>query len=189
MQALMGGDEIYHYHTKVRKFNFELNLSTHAYFTPAHLSCQLMMKEAKTGGGFVWHQDYGYWYQNGCLFPEMATVFIPVDRYTSLSVILRCIMDWIEMYRRSYRCMRENGCLQVLQGSHKCGRIDHKLSGDQAGADPQRLEDIKNVCPLIYLELEPGDAVFFHCNLLHCRYLCYGHPKFTEYHTIQFYFV
>ena len=48
------------------------------------LLIQLMMKEAKTGGGFVWHQDYGYWYQNGCLFPEMATVFIPVDRYNSL---------------------------------------------------------------------------------------------------------
>lgn len=34
MEQLLGG-EIYHYHTK------------------------LMMKEARTGGSFVWHQDYG----------------------------------------------------------------------------------------------------------------------------------
>lgn len=34
MEQLLGG-EIYHYHTK------------------------LMMKEAHTGGSFVWHQDYG----------------------------------------------------------------------------------------------------------------------------------
>ena len=33
---LMGGDEIYHYHTKI------------------------MMKEPKIGGSFEWHQDYGY---------------------------------------------------------------------------------------------------------------------------------
>ena len=34
MEKLLGG-EVYHYHTK------------------------LMMKEAHTGGSFVWHQDYG----------------------------------------------------------------------------------------------------------------------------------
>jgi ectoine hydroxylase-related dioxygenase (phytanoyl-CoA dioxygenase family) len=48
--------EVYHYHTK------------------------LMMKEAYTGGQFVWHQDYGYWYDNTCLFPDMATVFIAIDK-------------------------------------------------------------------------------------------------------------
>ena len=48
------------------------------------------MKEALTGGSFVWHQDYGYWYQNGCLFPDMGTAFIAIDR-----------------------CDEDNGCLQV----------------------------------------------------------------------------
>ena len=38
MQNLLGGDEIYHYHSK------------------------LMMKEPKTGGAHIWHQDYGYIY-------------------------------------------------------------------------------------------------------------------------------
>ena len=39
-----------------------------------------MMKEAHTGGAHVWHQDYGYWYENGCLLPEMGAIFMPVDK-------------------------------------------------------------------------------------------------------------
>ena len=45
----------------------------------------------------------------------MGSVFIPVDK-----------------------CTKENGCLKVLDGSHKMGRINHILEGDQAGADPER---------------------------------------------------
>eukprot|EP00058_Branchiostoma_floridae_P027472 XP_002612963.1 hypothetical protein BRAFLDRAFT_74748 [Branchiostoma floridae] len=90
MEKLLGG-EVYHYHTK------------------------LMMKDARTGGAFVWHQDYGYWYENGCIFPDMGTVFIALDQAT-----------------------QENGCLKV-----------------------------QKFLPLVHVELEPGDALFFHCNLLH----------------------
>ena len=96
METLLGGEEIYHYHSK------------------------LMMKEPKTGGAHLWHQDYGYWYQNGILTPDMGSVFIPVDR-----------------------CTRENSCLQVLKGSHRMGRIDHFQIGDQSGADPGRVEAAK----------------------------------------------
>jgi hypothetical protein len=39
-----------------------------------------MMKDPKVGGAHIWHQDYGYWYHNGCLLPEMGSVFIPVDK-------------------------------------------------------------------------------------------------------------
>ena len=62
---------------------------------------------------------------------------------------------------------RENGCLQVIEGSHHCGRIDHVLTGDQAGADRERVDEILKRMPLVYVEMEPGDALFFHCNLLH----------------------
>ena len=37
------------------------------------------MKEAFTGGSFVWHQDYGYWYGNGNLTPDMGSIFMPID--------------------------------------------------------------------------------------------------------------
>ena len=39
-----------------------------------------MMKDARTGGAHLWHQDFGYWCNNGCVFPDMGTVFIPLDR-------------------------------------------------------------------------------------------------------------
>ena len=113
-------DEAYHYHSK------------------------MIMKEAKVGGAWAWHQDYGYWYENGVLFPDLCSVYIAVDKATV-----------------------ENGCLQVIKGSHKLGRINHVLTGDQAGADLERVEEIKKRLELIYVELDRGDAVFFHSNLLH----------------------
>jgi hypothetical protein len=104
----------------------------------------MIMKDARVGGAWAWHQDYGYWYQNGVLAPLLTSVFIAVDPAT-----------------------RENGCLQVIPGSHELGRIDHVLTGDQAGADRERVEAILARMPLVHVEMEPGDALFFHANLLH----------------------
>ena len=121
-EKLLGG-ELYHYHSK------------------------LMMKDARTGGQHVWHQDYGYWYENGCLYPDMGSVFIALDPST-----------------------KENGCLQVLAGSHKMGRLNTSLIGSgvtQRGADLERVEEVRKVCEHVFVELSPGDAVFFHSNLLH----------------------
>jgi ectoine hydroxylase len=119
MEQLLG-DEVYHYHSK------------------------MSIKEPFTGGAWGWHQDYGYWYQNGCLFPDMASVMIAVDPNT-----------------------RENGCLQLLSGSQKLGRIEHGRFGDQTGADPERVDNACKVLDLVYAEMAPGDAVFFHSNTLH----------------------
>jgi ectoine hydroxylase len=118
-EKLLGG-EVYHYHSK------------------------MIMKDPRVGGAWTWHQDYGYWYQNGVLQPLLTSVSIAVDGAT-----------------------KENGCLQVIPGSHHCGRIDHVLTGDQAGADRERVEQVLKRMPLAYCELGPGDAIFFHCNLLH----------------------
>ncbi|OWF40169.1 Ectoine hydroxylase [Mizuhopecten yessoensis] len=96
-EQLLGG-EVYHYHTK------------------------LMLKEGGRGAKHAWHQDYSYWYWNGCLFPDMLTVFIPLDD-----------------------CRKENSCLQILRGSHKCGRIHHKTVGEQNGCDVERIEELKEM--------------------------------------------
>jgi ectoine hydroxylase len=118
-EKLLGG-EVYHYHSK------------------------MIMKDPKVGGAWTWHQDYGYWYQNGVLFPLLCSASIAMDGAT-----------------------RQNGCLQVVRGSHHLGRIEHILSGDQAGADPERVGEVLKRLEVVYVEMEPGDTLFFHCNLLH----------------------
>jgi ectoine hydroxylase len=114
------GDEVYHYHHK------------------------MILKEARIGGAWAWHQDYGYWYNNGCLWPDMASCMIAVDRAT-----------------------RENGCLQVVRGSHRLGRIEHGKVGDQTGADPERVAAVTARLETVYVDMEPGSAVLFHGNTLH----------------------
>jgi len=120
MEELLGG-EVYHYHSK------------------------LTAKDPHEGGAWEWHQDYGYWYHNGCLLPDMGSVMVALDR-----------------------CTRDNGCLQVLRGSHKCGRIEHGvLPGEQIGADMERVQELLKRMELVYAEMEPGDGLFFHANTLH----------------------
>jgi ectoine hydroxylase len=109
-----------------------------------HYHSKMIMKDARVGGAWAWHQDYGYWYQNGVLFPRLTSAFIAVDRATS-----------------------ENGCLQVVRGSHELGRIEHVLTGDQAGADRERVDEALERLDLVHVEMDPGDTLFFHCNLLH----------------------
>jgi hypothetical protein len=45
--------------------------------------------------------------------------------------------------------------------------VEHVAIGDQTGADPARVEAAKLRHELVYCEMEPGDALFFHANLLH----------------------
>jgi len=119
VERMLGG-EVYHYHSK------------------------MILKEARQGGAWEWHQDYGYWYYNGCLFPEMLSVSIAIDRAT-----------------------RENGCMQLLRGSHTMGRIDHGKYDARISADPERTDEALKRLELVYSELESGDALFFHANTLH----------------------
>ena len=47
------------------------------------------------------------------------------------------------------------------------GRVNHVLSGDQAGADMERVEEAKKRFELVHATMDPGDALFFHSNTLH----------------------
>jgi ectoine hydroxylase-related dioxygenase (phytanoyl-CoA dioxygenase family) len=62
---------------------------------------------------------------------------------------------------------KENGCLQVLVGSHRLGRLNHARVGEQTGADPERMAMVEKLFELKYVEMNPGAVLFFHCNLLH----------------------
>jgi len=136
------GDGIYGMFARCRKMvdRVEEILKDEAY----HYHSKMILKDAKVGGAWAWHQDYGYWYQNGVLSPNLCSVMIAVDQSTI-----------------------ENGCMQVIKGSHKLGRINHILSGDQAGADMERVEEAKKRMDLVHVTMEPGDALFFHSNTLH----------------------
>ena len=118
-ELLLGG-EVYHYHSK------------------------LTLKAPETGGAWNWHQDYGYWYFNGNLFPDMLSVFIAIDPAT-----------------------QENGCLQVLRGSARMGRFDHELVGGQLTAEPERVAHALERLEVVSCEMAAGDTLFLHCNTLH----------------------
>ncbi len=110
-----------------------------------HFHSKLMQKEPKVGGAWEWHQDYGYWYKNEFLFPDqMMSVMIAITEAN-----------------------KKNGCLQVIKGSHKMGRIEHGFTGEQVGASQHYVDLALKIMELVYVEIMPGDALFFHSNLLH----------------------
>ena len=92
-------------------------------------------------------------------------------RYARLVKIEHTVFALPFAYVRAFLAVdgatRENGCIQVIPYSHNLGRIDHVLTGDQAGADAERVAEILKRLPLAYVEMEPGDTLFFHPNLLH----------------------
>ncbi len=110
-----------------------------------HFHSKLMQKEPKVGGAWEWHQDYGYWYKNQFMFP---------DQLLSVMVALT-------------PANKENGCIQVIKGSHKMGRVNHGFAGEQVGADQVMVDNALKTMDLVYVEIEPGDALFFHSNILH----------------------
>jgi ectoine hydroxylase-related dioxygenase (phytanoyl-CoA dioxygenase family) len=110
-----------------------------------HFHSKLMQKQPKVGGAWEWHQDYGYWYKNQFMFPdEMISVMIALTQAN-----------------------KANGCLQVIKGSHKMGRVNHGFAGEQVGADMVMVKNALKTMELVYVELQPGDALFFHPNLFH----------------------
>jgi hypothetical protein len=100
------------------------------------------MKDPNTGG-WQWHQDYGYHHRE-FLYPDFVSVMLALDPAT-----------------------RANGCLRVVKGSNRLGRLDHQSSGSQLAADPQRVEIAMRYLEEVHCELAPGSALFFHGNTLH----------------------
>ncbi len=109
-----------------------------------HWHSKLSMKQPHSAGRWDWHQDYPFWYQEGCLRPDMLTCMIAVDPITVA-----------------------NGCVTLVRGSHLAGRIDHVQAGPAMACEPRRLELLRQQLETVPVELAPGDACFFHGNTLH----------------------
>lgn len=110
-----------------------------------HVHSKLMEKLPRVGGVWEWHQDYAYWSTNKFLFAnQMVSVMVAL---TSIN--------------------KENGCSQIIKGSHQLGEIKHGFEGEQIGADKEFVNNALETLELVYPELEAGDALFFNSNLLH----------------------
>ena len=54
-----------------------------------HWHSKLSMKRPGSEGTWDWHQDYGYWYHQGVLGPDMITAAIAVDQNTKRNGSIR----------------------------------------------------------------------------------------------------
>jgi phytanoyl-CoA hydroxylase len=139
------GDDAYGMLTKSRRMVESVDKLMDGDSAICHFHSKLMQKEPKVGGAWEWHQDYGYWYKNEFLFPDqMISVMVAITEAN-----------------------KANGCLQVIKGTHKMGRIEHGFAGEQVGAAQHYVDLALKTMELVYVELMPGDALFFHSNLLH----------------------
>jgi ectoine hydroxylase-related dioxygenase (phytanoyl-CoA dioxygenase family) len=139
------GNDVFGYLTRSEKMVNSVARLLDSDAPVCHFHSKLMQKEPRVGGAWEWHQDYGYWYKNQFMFP---------DQLVSVMVALTT-------------ANKENGCLQVIKGSHKLGRVNHGFAGEQVGADMTMVNNALKTMEHIYVELEPGDALFFHSNILH----------------------
>ncbi len=139
------GDDVYGLLTRSESLVNSVNQLLDGDAAVCHFHSKLMQKEPKVGGAWEWHQDYGYWYKNEFLLPDqMMSVMVAV---TDANI--------------------ENGCLQVIKGSHKMGRVEHGFSGEQVGASQHYVNLALQTMGLVFVELNAGDVLFFHSNLLH----------------------
>lgn len=139
------GEDAYGLLTKSRRMVESVNQLMDGNSEVCHFHSKLMQKKPRVGGAWEWHQDYGYWYKNQFLLPDqMMSVMVAITEAN-----------------------KENGCLQVIKGSHKMGRIEHGFAGEQVGASQLYVDLALRTLELVWVELKAGDALFFHSNLIH----------------------
>ncbi len=139
------GNDVFGYMTRSKRIIDAITPLLDSHSPVCHFHSKLMQKEPRVGGAWEWHQDYGYWYKNQFMFP---------DQLISVMVALT-------------EANKANGCLQVIKGSHKLGRLNHGFAGEQVGADMVFVDNALKTMELVYCELQPGDGLIFHSNLLH----------------------
>lgn len=113
--------------------------STDIRLSQCHHNC-VMTKLPGFSSETLWHQDIRYWSFDK---PELVSVWLPLGR------------EWAG-----------NGGLLVIPGSHRAdldrGRLDAALFLRTELAENRALID-----SAVPVEMEPGDALFFHCRTYH----------------------
>ena len=105
----------------------------------AHHNC-IMTKQPQFSSETGWHQDIRYWSYSR---PELVNVWIALGHERP-----------------------QNGCLQVIPGSHRMSLEPTRFDGELFFR-----ADLPENQPLIatkqFVEMGPGDVLFFHCKTLH----------------------
>jgi ectoine hydroxylase-related dioxygenase (phytanoyl-CoA dioxygenase family) len=103
--------------------------------------CKLLMKAARGGTVTPWHQDYAYWVAEDNR-PLMLNCMFQIDGSS-----------------------QENGCLQVVPGSHRRGLMTHDRQGKVFSVFlPGYFQPRPDAVPL---PLRAGSAVFFGPMIIH----------------------
>jgi phytanoyl-CoA hydroxylase len=107
----------------------------------SYLQDQVLMKPAFHGSHVSWHQDSGYWTNVIPTIdpPAIVTCWVAIDNVTA-----------------------ENGCVQMVPGSHKLGVLPHEPGGDN-------LLHVRGVdlTTAISVVLPPGGVSFHHSCTVH----------------------
>lgn len=109
---------------------------------------KINVKESFEGTVWLWHQDYGYWQHDG-VEPQLISAMVLLDKATLF-----------------------NGCLVFAAGSHRWGCLPHEAdtvttSYRQWCVPPAALKERLTEGVMEPITGEPGDVVFFECELLH----------------------
>lgn len=135
------GDDLIGVLPRVRRM---VEIATVAIGEPiCHWHSKLSWKRPGTDAEWNWHQDYGFWAEEG-VGPQMCTIGVAVGPST-----------------------RENGCLQLVPQSHHRGRIELVEVGETRCSSPAVVDELVAASGIHHCEMEPGDAVLFHSNMLH----------------------
>ncbi len=120
----------------------------------AHHNC-IMTKEPQFSSDTGWHQDIRYW-----SFPRPNLV-----------------SAWLALGNEN----RENGCLQLVPGSHRMAFDQQQFDEDFFFRDD--LPENQNLIEQsVHAELEPGDVLLFHCQTLHAA--TRNHTTETKYSVV-----
>lgn len=106
-------------------------------------TAKLNLKPAHTGSGFGWHQDSPYWIHDSQHVDLLPNVMVTFDDATI-----------------------DNGCLQVINGSHMRGCLPGTDNGTQLGGfftDPNAY-DLRHAVPMA---VPAGSIIFFSPHAVH----------------------
>lgn len=98
--------------------------------------------------GFRPHQDFAYWKNYGCRFPEAHAVYIAIDDATV-----------------------QNGCLRIVPDSHLLGLQPHGVwsgKGSDNGVTPEAMQALlAGGYTFDPIETAAGDVILFHGHTIH----------------------